>query len=112
MKALVTDSGFVVEIVVEEFPVVDTWSWVEVPPGQTPRYGDIYKGGKFLTPTDLIDPKVANNESIDIQIRTLEASQTLRRIRDAIIGGPGSPAEQWIADLEKKIAALRSQLEK
>jgi hypothetical protein len=46
------------------------------------------------------------NEVIKKQIAELEAQQTPRRIRDAVLGVDNG----WLANLEAQIAALRMQL--
>ncbi len=47
-----------------------------------------------------------NNSAILAQIQTLEAAQTMRRMREAIAGTDGG----WLSNLESQIAALRAQL--
>lgn len=56
-----------------------------------------------------LDPGAAQANriaSVKAQIAALEAMQTPRRVRDAVIGADGG----WLAGLEKQIAALRAQL--
>lgn len=49
---------------------------------------------------------LAANESIKLQILALEATQTLRRIREAAAGTDNG----WLNNLNSQIAALRGQM--
>lgn len=67
--------------------------------------GMVFENGE-LSLQPVPDPDQA--EEIKAQIFALEASQTLRRIREAALGKPG--AVEWLENLNNQITALRAQL--
>jgi hypothetical protein len=87
------------------------WAQVEDHRGQTVYASD----GTALTIATLgaipggctaTAPQADPNAAIDAQIVALEATQTLRRMRDAVTSDEG---RAWLTSLEAQIAGLRAQ---
>lgn len=60
-----------------------------------------------LTPVDVPDPQPDPRAAIQMQIVDLEATQTPRRMAEAVLTDEG---RAWLANLRSQIDALRAQL--
>lgn len=93
--------GVVVETS-DDFPVLAPGECAHIEEcGPEVRPGWTWTPGGFTAP-----PEPDHNAALDVQIATLEALQTPRRIRDALLTPEGAA---WLADLEWQISVLRKQ---
>lgn len=71
-----------------------------------PTLGKSLDGDENGNPIMIAPVAASGNDLINSQIQALEATQTKRRMREALAGTDGG----WLANLETQISALRAQL--
>lgn len=97
--------GGIVSQVTEDFPTLAPGECAHIEPcGQDVQPGWSWTPGGFTAPPEPSAPDP--NAALDAQIAALEAQQTPRRIRDALLTADGAA---WLADLEAQISVLRKQ---
>ena len=106
--ALILD-GQVIQVADADFPVHPDLTWVDiesVSPRPAVGWGATETNGAWTFAAPVI-PVPSPTDAILAQISALEATQTPRRIRDAVSSTAGA---DWLVALETQIEALRAQL--
>lgn len=90
----------------EDFPALAPGECAHIEAcGEEVGLGWTWTPGGFTAPPEPPEPSEPDpNAAIDAQIAALEAQQTLRRMRDALLTPEGAA---WLAALEAQIAGLR-----
>lgn len=84
----------------EEFPVHDSFSWIDNLPEHA--VGQVLIKGEWVDPT----PEKTPEEKALSEIARLEGEVTPRRMREAVLGTDGG----WLENQESLIAAERAKL--